>query len=501
MSTIAELIRPPRIEDAVPELADAARAARSRSSVPLFVQIPAALGLLLASGFLCGGFTMLLKDDLVIGVVGVVLALASIGASWLPLPWFGRPLVLAAAILGRLLIAWGAGSDNVQAVMPVVEVVMLALHRDGLNRAWAAATVPAWLLMDNEHLTAVATTLALIGGGAVVVLRRWWLPWPAPLREIAAACATGWLGLALVLPCVEGPAWSLVFSGGMALVIAGIAGVLAFRAEIGLAASAAAVAVPMLVAAFTTPVPGVLVAMTVAVVGFVGRSPRLWVAAVAAMTGYGVYFNYDLAWGLVAKGGAMIGAGAVLALGGLLAGTFRDRPSAPREPRAPLKLRLEHALVGVGALVAVSAAVVAAGVQEVQLARSEMVYLPLAPVDPRSLVQGDYMRLGYEIEQDLRALQTDAGVAVLEVDERGVGSFGRLDDGAPLGSDERRIRFFESGRGPAVTSRAYLFQEGTAAEYERAEYGMVAITPEGRGALVGLADATLTRLGPPARRW
>ena len=35
------------------------------------------------------------------------------------------------------------------------------------------------------------------------------------------------------------------------------------------------------------------------------------------------------------------------------------------------------------------------------LSQGEVVYLELAPVDPRSLIQGDYMALDYALERDL----------------------------------------------------------------------------------------------------
>ena len=52
-----------------------------------------------------------------------------------------------------------------------------------------------------------------------------------------------------------------------------------------------------------------------------------------------------------------------------------------------------------------------------------------------------------------------------------------------------------------MASRAYLFQEGTADVYAPAKYGIMALTPSGGLALVGLADEELRRLGPAPKRW
>lgn len=59
--------------------------------------------------------------------------------------------------------------------------------------------------------------------------------------------------------------------------------------------------------------------------------------------------------------------------------------------------------------------------KEETLAKGRLVLLELAPVDPRSLMQGDYMRLNYAIRQvpHLDSLQR-RGYAVVHVGEDGV---------------------------------------------------------------------------------
>ena len=52
-----------------------------------------------------------------------------------------------------------------------------------------------------------------------------------------------------------------------------------------------------------------------------------------------------------------------------------------------------------------------AGRSELDLRRGQVVVLKTAPVDPRSLFMGNYMRLGYEISRlDLSKLQHDSGL-------------------------------------------------------------------------------------------
>lgn len=68
--------------------------------------------------------------------------------------------------------------------------------------------------------------------------------------------------------------------------------------------------------------------------------------------------------------------------------------------------------------------------KEQTLKDGQLVLLPLAPVDPRSLMQGDYMNLNYEISSSSSALinkQTAAhGYAILRTDSNQVGQLIRL---------------------------------------------------------------------------
>lgn len=131
----------------------------------------------------------------------------------------------------------------------------------------------------------------------------------------------------------------------------------------------------------------------------------------------------------------------------------------------------------------------------------ETVYLELAPVDPRSLMQGDYMALRFAAAQAAnRAVEEDSlprtGHLVLDVDERGVARFQALDRGRSLAPDEIRLRYRSRDGQPAIATNAYFFQEGTAEAYEEAAFGVLRVTEDGRSVLVGLADDDLAILGP-----
>ena len=135
------------------------------------------------------------------------------------------------------------------------------------------------------------------------------------------------------------------------------------------------------------------------------------------------------------------------------------------------------------------------------IAEGRIALLELAPVDPRSLMQGDYMALRFRIANEISGRKAQEGFVdgrvVLQVDERGVARFSRLDDGTPLAANELHIRYRVRGDEVKFATNAYFFQEGTAKEYERARYGEFRVAPDGECLLTGMRGEKLERLGPP----
>ena len=132
-----------------------------------------------------------------------------------------------------------------------------------------------------------------------------------------------------------------------------------------------------------------------------------------------------------------------------------------------------------------------------------IVLLELAPVDPRSLMQGDYMALRFRAADGARIgadqLQFGDGRMVLGVDARGVGEFRRLDTGAPLGADEARLRYRIRNGDVKLATNAFFFEEGSADVYATARFGEFRVADDGDAILTGLRDKDLAPLGAAAR--
>lgn len=130
------------------------------------------------------------------------------------------------------------------------------------------------------------------------------------------------------------------------------------------------------------------------------------------------------------------------------------------------------------------------------LARGEPMLLRLAPVDPRSLMQGDYMALNFAIAQPIveamdDARDRDTRVAVVTLDDNGEAGFVRLHRGEALSEGQRLLRFqVRPSRWGAqriqVSTDAYFFEEGQGERYAKARFGEFRVDADGDALLVGL---------------
>ena len=120
--------------------------------------------------------------------------------------------------------------------------------------------------------------------------------------------------------------------------------------------------------------------------------------------------------------------------------------------------------------------------------QGERIFLALAPVDPRSLMQGDYMALRFELANNISA--EAEGSAPLFVDARGIATLNMSPATAGL-----RIRYRVRNGQVWLGTNAYFFEEGSAGRYQGARYGEFRIDRDsGEAVLVGLADEKLESL-------
>lgn len=108
-------------------------------------------------------------------------------------------------------------------------------------------------------------------------------------------------------------------------------------------------------------------------------------------------------------------------------------------------LTLRHLVMGAVGLIILAVANFTIIQTETSLTQGEVIFLRLAPVDPRSLIQGDYMQLDYALTNELRSVADlpERGQLVLQLDNQNVATFDRLHGGEPLAPNEILLNYWK----------------------------------------------------------
>lgn len=145
--------------------------------------------------------------------------------------------------------------------------------------------------------------------------------------------------------------------------------------------------------------------------------------------------------------------------------------------------------------------------KEKHLAEGQLAFLDLAPVDPRSLMQGDYMALRFRLANEVRnaVIKTDEqrrtsgssdGFVVVSLDTQNIASFKNIYDGQAITDGDILMRYRIRNGVVKLATNAFFFQEGKADVYQTARYGAFRIDDEGELLLVSMHDKDLNKLGP-----
>ncbi len=139
------------------------------------------------------------------------------------------------------------------------------------------------------------------------------------------------------------------------------------------------------------------------------------------------------------------------------------------------------------------------------LSNGQRVLLKLTPADPRSMMQGDYMRLRYEIEAAINKSDKNQlkehHLAVIKIDDKNIGHFVRIFNNEQLADNEKLIKFrYKEGSFPTAKIKpdSFLFQEGLQPLYQKAAYAIFHYNGTKDYLLQGMADANLSEINPSA---
>ncbi|TFZ00236.1 GDYXXLXY domain-containing protein [Ramlibacter humi] len=447
--------------------------------IPVFVE-QIAFPVLLAGG---GLLAMGLYRDLPVQLASFVLLAISLGlARLLPKPWLR---VLLGATAGGLFVLMFVDKDLLRFNSPLTPVWA------GLSAALLAWGAGLWLQGRADADT--AATLEAAGAGWLLQSLAGLAWWSGMTFLVGGTLGGSFAGEIArdVVRHFRGGLWPAMQAGSVLFALAGA--VLAARAWPGLRRPAW-MGVALVLAAlcwFLPALGGTLFALALTATS--GRPLLAAAAGVAAAWIVGAFY-YQLQWPLAQKALVLAGAGAVLAA---LAWSVRIGGATVR---TPARLGVPAALVAASAVITLGVANFAIWQKEDLIANGRRVYVALAPVDPRSLMQGDYMQLNWPLPRTDREPDNLATLRrpqlIARLDAQGIAQPLRVvTEAAALAADEMRIELTPRGGRWMLVTDAWFFREGDADTFARARYGEFRVLPDGRALLVGLADEKLQRLG------
>lgn len=248
---------------------------------------------------------------------------------------------------------------------------------------------------------------------------------------------------------------------------------------------------------------GVQIALLLGVLGFALRYRSILVVGVISLVVFLAKFYYQLHLSLLDKAYFLLAQGACLMVLAVLWHRLAGRSQAesrvadaPPQSRRP-DLRLAGVLLGLVAVLA-AANLDIMGKERI-LREGRRFVVALTPVDPRSLMQGDYMSLnfGSDFFRSREADRAAGRYVELAPDAGGVFRFIRIRaDAAPPsqpGNVVVRFRWLEYGQILFVTD-AYFFAEGRGEHFAQARFGEFRVNESGVALLTGLLDEKQNRL-------
>jgi len=172
-----------------------------------------------------------------------------------------------------------------------------------------------------------------------------------------------------------------------------------------------------------------------------------------------------------------------------------------------MTVRRSRLLLVLGALLVLGVVNFSIWQKQQVLADGQIILLKLAPVDPRSLMQGDYMILRYDLADQLADQLAEQhnqptgqlppkGQLLIEQDAQHVVTQAQLYRGQPLQAGQSLLNYRHKNGQIWLGAESFFFQEGFAAAYQVAEYAELRVDHQGHSVLVDLYDAKLKPIRP-----
>lgn len=143
--------------------------------------------------------------------------------------------------------------------------------------------------------------------------------------------------------------------------------------------------------------------------------------------------------------------------------------------------------------------------KEKLLENGQRVILAMHPLDPRSLMQGDYMTISFDIENDIRRerqaqskkdkfLLENEGTVIVTPDKNGIFHFARFDNSEALKEQEVRLMYRVKRWGIQIGPGSFFFQEGQEKPFGKARFVELRAGKDGEVLFTHLLDENRQRI-------
>jgi uncharacterized membrane-anchored protein len=248
---------------------------------------------------------------------------------------------------------------------------------------------------------------------------------------------------------------------------------------------------------------GLSTGLLITIIGFARQRLTLVVLGIMAVFSFFSWYYYNLDATLLFKSITLIVLGAsMLASWFLLSKIYHIKNKAMTFSFRPLNV---NKWVVIGSILLLLAVINFNIIQKQNLIKNgEVLLFELAPVDPRSLMQGDYMRLRFaianEISTKLREINqqntvpTQQGWVIVEKGENDVVSLVGFYDQQNLMPNQFKIPYKYRHYRIVFTTNAFYFQEGQASHFQKAKYGEFRVSKDNEILLTHLVDVEFNTL-------
>ena len=253
----------------------------------------------------------------------------------------------------------------------------------------------------------------------------------------------------------------------------------------------------LLLLVISFPIAGVSSALLILLIGFFRQRLTLVALGIIALISFVSWYYYNLSETLLIKSFYLFGTGSLLLIVLWAISHITKKPVQADTIKSRMTKRK---WLSVACAILILACInFNIYKKESLIAHGDRVLLELAPVDPRSLMQGDYMRLRFAIgSQALNSgteSNTEDGYILVKLDENGVAQFDGVTPEPIASSEQKLLRYrIRNGRLKFATN-AFFFEEGTAEVYEQAKYGEFKVDENGNMLLTRMLDNNFHLLG------